>query len=184
MATYSTKFSFTVPCSKEEFDLLREIMEGDPFPDILTFAAVHQKTKGGEQVWFQSRQHGNPSEVARVLHKFLKQAGREDVITFSFGNDCSRPRENAYGGGAVVASAEGFEVVDGHSLRQQLAQRAKRRQEGMYRVQTEMDVRADTPEEAAESAREALQDPMTAATVFDVFDPGRKRVDLLSEDGS
>ena len=62
MATYSTKFSFTVPCSKEEFNLLREIMEGDPFPDILTFAAAHQKTKGGEQVWFQSRQHGNPSQ--------------------------------------------------------------------------------------------------------------------------
>ena len=177
MATYSTKFSFTVPCSKDEFALLREIMEGDPFRDVLTFYAVHQETGDGQQVWFQSRQHGNPTEVATLLHMFLKQAGREDIITFSFAYDCSRPRENAYGGGAVVASAEGYEVIDDGSIRERLAQRAKRRQEGMYRVQAEIGVHADTPEEAAESAREAFRDPTTTATVFDVFAPERKRID-------
>ncbi len=52
-----------------------------------------------------------------------------------------------------------------------------------YRVIWEMDIEADSPEEAAEMARYYQTKPSTTATVFDVKDKAGqiKRVDLTED---
>lgn len=44
-----------------------------------------------------------------------------------------------------------------------------------YRVVWEIDIEAESPEEAAEQALEAQRDPESIATVFDVFEASGKR---------
>ena len=53
-----------------------------------------------------------------------------------------------------------------------------------YRVQWEMDIDADTPQEAAQKAFEYVNLPGTTANVFDVYDESGEvlRVDLMEDD--
>jgi hypothetical protein len=59
-----------------------------------------------------------------------------------------------------------------------------------YRVTWEIDIDADSPEEAAQKALDIQRNPESMATVFDVFEPDEEandnakhfRVDLMEDD--
>jgi len=123
MANYYTQFSLTVPLrnAKEEawvreriaggitlkpHDALKDV-EGD---DRLCFDAEIEKCStepDKSALWIYSEEGGSVDDVVAFLREFLK-ANRPDreYISFEWAHSCSKPREDGFGGGASVVTAD------------------------------------------------------------------------------
>ena len=133
MADYFTKFSFVISVTPEQGDWVaqvhalateligyaedgeaRENIEG---PQDMVLAAlglaekrdgdpclqvVHDDKEG--TVWVRSEDSGDVDYTADLAQAFLKRFDLDLVVGFRWVNTCSRPRLDAFGGGAVVIS--------------------------------------------------------------------------------
>lgn len=121
MADYYTHFSFIVALAHVEhqtyaLELFRQmsaIREGDDIPPefpatLLSDAddCVFELDAGSEphELWFHSSSGGTDAVSVFVQH-LLQRFQSTGVVTFEWSHDCSRPRTDAYGGGAAVITA-------------------------------------------------------------------------------
>src|SRR5208283_5389418 len=133
MADYFTQFSFVIPVTPEQGDwfaqvhaLATELIEHaedgearqniqgpqdlvsavldlagkrDGFPCI---EVAHDEKAG--TVWVGSEDSGDVDYTVDLVSAFLKRFGLDLVVGFEWANTCSKPRLDAFGGGAVVIS--------------------------------------------------------------------------------
>jgi hypothetical protein len=133
MADYFTKFSFVIPVTPEQGDWFtqvhslaaelighaedgkaRENIEGSQ--DVVLAAlglaerrdgdpclqVVHDDKEG--TVWVASEDSGDVDYTADLVQAFLRRFDLDRVVSFEWANTCSKPRLDAFGGGAVVIS--------------------------------------------------------------------------------
>ncbi len=133
MAEYFTKFSVVIPVTPEQGDWFaqvhgiatelighaedgaaREGIEG-PQDVVLAALAMAEKRDGvpcieithdenEETAWVRSEDSGDVDYTVDLVQAFLKRFELDLVVSFQWANTCSRPRPNAFGGGAVVIS--------------------------------------------------------------------------------
>ncbi len=132
MADYYTKVSITVAMTAEQYAWLNRLhtavvdrVFGDteegwlPEPDIAEpYAALAEFEDGCGIEAFDYQADGaepglwlygdtvNCDYLAALLQQFLIYADEARYITFEWANDCSRPRTDAFGGGAFVVSRD------------------------------------------------------------------------------
>ena len=133
MADYFTQFSFVIPVTPEQGnwfaqvhalatelighaevgearaniegpqDMVSAAMElaekrdGDPCLQV-----VHDEKE--DTVWVGSEDSGDVNYTADLVRAFLKRFALDLVVSFEWANTCSKPRLDAFGGGAVVIS--------------------------------------------------------------------------------
>lgn len=122
MADYYTHFSFLVPFDLgglgEEQDErhvkrivaeLNEIIEdanetdgNDIFPeDYMPYGLSVEED--GSEVWItDDAGEASPDAAEAAVRWLLEQPGSPDVVSFEWANTCSKPRTDAFGGGAMV----------------------------------------------------------------------------------
>lgn len=121
MADYYTHFSFLVPFSldgdkaQDERHVQRIVTEltetiedanendgNDTFTDDSMPYALTVEAHGTE-VWITDDAGESGVEAAEAAVRWLlDQPGSPDVVSFEWANTCSKPRTDAYGGGAMV----------------------------------------------------------------------------------
>jgi hypothetical protein len=185
MANYYTQFSFAIDVEPEQEEALREAEEetthlhDEEFPPDVLVKYGPIENRGEAFIQHPGGARGTPEDAGQLVSRFLDKIGSDETVTFTYANTCQKPRLDAFGGGYVVATREGYEIGSAYSDARSANSIAEN--EGTMRVQAEIDVEAETPEEAAQRAQEHFQEPGTTATVFDVFDPLKTRVDLLNQ---
>lgn len=145
MADYYTNFSLIVPlpseaAHKHALDLAKQALEARmdeklpaDFPASLrefvedwqfdTEAASPAKDHG---LWLHSSDGGIDAVCAFIQH-LLKQFDPENSISLEWSNDCSKPRVDAYGGGAALITAKRISSINTSQwLHRQLTRITKR----------------------------------------------------------
>ena len=123
MADYFTNFSFTVLLANAEqqafalglFRQMSRIQQGDEapvdFPAALKEFAddcVFEAEAGSQpdELWLHS-DCGGVDAVCEFVQHLLQRFSSGQVVTFEWSYDCTKPRTDAFGGGAaVIAAAE------------------------------------------------------------------------------
>lgn len=109
MADYYTHFSFEIPklhkgeteWLKAEIKRRQEIIDENDFP---LFDAEYSFDPDGT-LWLHDSEGCNLDNLALFVQEFIKQFRPKAIFGFEWSNDCSKPRLDAYGGGAVVITA-------------------------------------------------------------------------------
>ena len=104
MANYYTEFSFTVDVASEEearffvdwVDVDEDDLEED---DERWGVEVHNE---GRHIWITGGESGSPDNAARMVAEFQEKFNKQEDVQFCWGNSCSKPRLDAFGGGAVL----------------------------------------------------------------------------------
>lgn len=136
MADYFTKFSAHLPMKSEDaanaalcfLVEARDASEGDDAPRFHGFDAVydHLGPDGTPRLWIHS-DCGSPDDavdfVQECATRDLTAAGLWALI-WSF--DCSKPRIDAYGGGAILVDLSSGEVLESVDLSHWVGQTAAR----------------------------------------------------------
>lgn len=144
MADYYTEFSLLIPLRTEAEKLwVQERIAGGVVSlaphtadsadvvdddDILYFDAEIQPTDGAGQLWIYSQDSGNVNDVIAFGQAFL-QAHRAPTehISFEWSHTCSKPRTDAYGGGATIVTQDrAYWINTGAWLERRLAWLNKR----------------------------------------------------------
>lgn len=109
MADYFTHFSCLLKVGTPQnaaraLDLYNRMMEEnaaeDPPSDA--FLLSIQPEHGGAQLWIRDNTTGDPQAVIDFVLRCAEQFGLAGRWGFQWANTCSRPRVNAFGGGAHV----------------------------------------------------------------------------------
>lgn len=110
MATYTTSFSFTVPVTAPESAVLELVeaaelaAEGSPqsiFGEDQQPGGLHFEAHD-DGVWVTDQGgEGNIHGAIAAVDFLLTRAGSPDEVIFDWADGCSRPLEDAYGGGTV-----------------------------------------------------------------------------------
>jgi hypothetical protein len=130
MADYFTNFSLIVSLPNEAaqqyaVDLATQgsqVCQGDEkpddFPDVLMdvvedwqFEADPELHNGKFGIWLHSENGGIDAVCAYIQH-LLQKYGLDDDVSFEWSNDCSKPRTDAYGGGAAVITASKIKTMN------------------------------------------------------------------------
>ena len=121
MADYFTHFSLVVPLPDEaaqKYALqLAQTMSGagqdDTLPDDIpadiraemeNWLFDTEPEPGTTAIWLHS-EHGGIDAVCAFLQHLLQKFNPQARITFEWSHDCSKPRTDAYGGGAAIITA-------------------------------------------------------------------------------
>ena len=133
MADYFTRFSFVIPVTPEQGDWFAQLhglapelightedgaaREGIEAPQDVVLAALAMVEKrdgvpcievthdeNEETVWVRSENSGDVDYTVDLVQAFLKRFELDLVTGFQWANTCSRPRLDAFGGGAVAIS--------------------------------------------------------------------------------
>lgn len=128
MADYFTKFSILIPFKREMIDyalkvykLAQELTEEsgfDALPPVLandsdftdTLPPAWDLHDQETELWFDSYEGGLES-VALFISHLLDHFNDDGVVVFEWSNDCSKPRTDAYGGGAMRVTRNSIESV-------------------------------------------------------------------------
>lgn len=121
MADYFTKFSIVIPFKREQIDyaiklykLSQELTEEsgfDALPPVLANDGDYTERlplpwnlhDEKDSLWFDSYEGGVDSCASFISH-LLDHFDDDGVVIFEWSNDCSKPRTDAYGGGAMRVS--------------------------------------------------------------------------------
>ena len=133
MADYFTQFSFVIPVTPEQgnwftqvhslaAELIGHTEDGEarenikgPQDVVLAALGLAEKRDGDPclqvvyddkegTVWVGSEDSGDVDYTADLVQAFLRRFDLDRVISFQWANTCSKPRLDAFGGGAVVIS--------------------------------------------------------------------------------
>jgi hypothetical protein len=120
MADYFTNFSLVLLLKDETqkqyaLDLHKQAVEmrdGEPipksFPESLETHLedwVFDIEKDDVGVWLNS-QYGGIDSVCAFIQHLLQKFNPAGVVTFEWSHDCTKPRIDAYGGGAIVTATK------------------------------------------------------------------------------
>ncbi|MEA3208556.1 MAG: hypothetical protein QOE70_1613 [Chthoniobacter sp.] len=143
MADYFTNFSLIVPLPDEPAQAhalkLAEqagaVQQGDEMPcdfpatlaDVLedwVFETNPESSAGQWGLWLHSSSGGIDAVCAFIQH-LLQKFEPTGCVSFEWSHDCSKPRLDAYGGGAAVITARKIKTMStGQWLRKHAAARA------------------------------------------------------------
>jgi hypothetical protein len=144
MADYFTNFSLIVPLPDEAavqyaLELAEQafhIHMGDEMPEDLPaslrdviedwqFDTYSNDPSNGRGLWLHSSDGGIDAVCAFIQH-LLQRFAPGDHVTLEWSNDCSRPRVDAFGGGAAIITARKIKSIStGEWLHQQVARLPK-----------------------------------------------------------
>lgn len=129
MADYFTNFSLLVPlpdeaAQKYALDLAHAATvtyQGDELPENLpaSFADViddwqfetdADQTSGKLGLWLHSDSGGVDAVCAFIQH-LLRKFDPQGCVTLEWSNDCSKPRVDAFGGGAAIVTAHEIKTL-------------------------------------------------------------------------
>lgn len=125
MADYYTNFSFIVPLNPEQqayalnlFLQMSAIQQGEAvpadFPDALKeFAedcSFEVEASKPHDLWLHSSTGGIDAVCGYVQH--LLQKFNLPPICFEWSHDCSKPRTDAFGGGAAIITAQTLQTFN------------------------------------------------------------------------
>ena len=110
MADFYTQLSFEVLGSPEECDRLITLLElaEEPteFDEATVLGAEYELTNNG--VWIHDGAGWvEVDALCELLSDWLKETGASKSIGIEWANTCSKPRLDAFGGGAAVVRASG-----------------------------------------------------------------------------
>ena len=123
MADYYTNFSltFSLPSAEAQTYALRiaetasHIQEGDEQPgdfpkelaDVIVdwcFETEADTSENQPALWLHSS-NGGIDAVCVLIQHLLQRFDPQGRVTFEWSHDCSKPRTDAYGGGAAIVTA-------------------------------------------------------------------------------
>jgi len=125
LANYYLLFSFMIPgpvtgeerewltaALKEPEEAFRSLdSPDDPRPwvdDMGYFGFSYQfEADPAEGLWIYSEESGTPGLAAELLADFLTRFRPDQSLGFTWAETCSKPRLDAYGGGAVAVHGDG-----------------------------------------------------------------------------
>jgi hypothetical protein len=88
------------------FRELREPDENEHYADFDYMFEDDGSSDGwGRYLWFYADDHGNPYNVAWLVHKFLERFRPQECWELSYAMTCSKPRVDAFGGGTMFVTA-------------------------------------------------------------------------------
>lgn len=106
MAEYYQHVSFCVDAPLDAARWIKEQLEaGDDDTPSFGVSAELQTAGPNEtrEVWIHDHDgYPNVDAVAQILAEAQKKFKLQEIWSFEWGNDCSKPRTDAYGGGCVV----------------------------------------------------------------------------------
>ena len=136
MANYYTNFSFIMNISESEkhwierFLILSEklVKEENYEPINVEFRDLRPADVVYE-AWFYSYgdEYSSVNALSEFMKRFLVKFERDDVIVIEWANDCSKPRVDGFGGGAVVISRLGIDFINTTGWAQQMSKLVGRR---------------------------------------------------------
>lgn len=126
MADYFTKFSLVIELANETqqsyaLNLANEASsakEGNPLPDNFPASLVdvvevwdfETEAEGNSALWLHSRDGGVFVACLFIQH-LLQKFDPQGKAAFEWSHDCSKPRLDAYGGGAAVITAQKIKTM-------------------------------------------------------------------------
>ena len=146
MADYFTNFSLIVPLPDEAavqyaLDLAEQAFHAhmgeeipNDFPAFLRdviedwqFETDSNDPSNGRGLWLHSS-NGGIDAVCAFIQRLLQRYDPDGSISLEWSNDCSKPRVDAYGGGAALITAKKVRSIStGQWLQSQIARIKKRK---------------------------------------------------------
>ena len=110
MADYFTHFSCLLDVGTPDkaaralalFQSLREADQDAEDPEVAGFDLVRQDAPEGSILWIQDDEHGDVEAVIRFVLRLSEEFDLTGLWGFQYALTCSRPRLDAFGGGAHV----------------------------------------------------------------------------------
>ena len=110
MADYFTHFSCLLDVGTPDkatralalFQCLREADQDADEPDVAGFTLVRQDAPEGSTLWIYDDEHGDVESVIRFVLRLAEELHLTGLWGFQYALTCSRPRLDAFGGGAHV----------------------------------------------------------------------------------
>jgi len=129
MADYYTNISLMVDdLSQDEEDWLQEYIsthEENPDEEIGYLGFSYDFQDKGLWIYFDTS--GSIDSVADMLQEFLSVFRPTDIITFCWSDSCSKPRLDAYSGGAVAVSSKKWIAENTYTTAEKLEKRLARK---------------------------------------------------------
>ena len=108
MADYFTHFSCLIDVGSPDkaaraLALFQELCAADQDaddPDVAGFDLVHQDAPEGSSLWIHDDEHGDVEAVIRFVLRLAEDLDLTGLWGFQYALTCSRPRLDAFGGGA------------------------------------------------------------------------------------
>jgi hypothetical protein len=126
MADYFTNFSFMVVLAdtgQRDYALnlflqMSAIQQGEEIPadfpanlqDVCEDCCFEVEADGPKAIWLHSSSGGIDAVCAYVQH-LLAKFQPDGCVSFEWSHDCSKPRTDAYGGGAAVITAKEIKTL-------------------------------------------------------------------------
>jgi len=79
--------------------------------DVLEDWHFETEKDGNHSIWLHS-QNGGIDAVCAFIQHLLTRFNPEGRVEFEWSNDCSRPRVDAYGGGAALVTAQEIKTMN------------------------------------------------------------------------
>ena len=115
MADYYTHFSFVVELEDEaQVDWLIKKLSEAPCEDDedMVYALCETEKQRGNHVWIHDDGGlGELDDIIDVLCEMQQKFSSHEAISFAWSHDCSRPRDDAYGGGAAVIYGGEYQMM-------------------------------------------------------------------------
>lgn len=129
MADYFTQFSCLIDVGSPDkaaraLALFRELQEADQDADDPAFAGfdlVRQDVPEGSNLWIHDDEHGDVEAVIRFVLRLAEDLDLTGLWGFQYGLSCSRPRLDAFGGGAHVIDLGARKTIGWTSTQEWLA---------------------------------------------------------------
>lgn len=110
MADYFTHFSCLIDVGTPDkaaralalFQSLREADQDADDPEVAGFDLVRQDAPEGSTLWIHDDDHGDVEAVIRFVLRLAEELDLTGLWGFQYALTCSRPRLDAFGGGAHV----------------------------------------------------------------------------------
>lgn len=117
MADYYTHFSAIIPALtaeeafwiRSEYERRRNMEDENGFPLSDFGLSIEQDSSGSFRAWIHDDSAGNVDMVADFVQCFLKRFRPDECWGMEWSNSCSKPRTDAYGGGAIFVTAKKIE---------------------------------------------------------------------------
>ena len=110
MADYFTHFSCLIDVGSPDkaaralalFQSLRDADQDAEDPEVAGFDLVHNHAPVGSTLWIHDDDHGDVEAVIRFVLRLGEELDLTGLWGFEYALTCSRPRLDAFGGGAHV----------------------------------------------------------------------------------
>jgi hypothetical protein len=120
MADYFTEFSIVMDMSESEkrwidrFLVLGKALADESICETIAVKFGESRSGADHEAWFHSfgYQQSSVNALSELLHRFLIKFDRDDVVILQWANTCSKPRVDAFGGGAAVISRLGIHFIN------------------------------------------------------------------------